>query len=276
MPASCSLDLAGQRLVLVGELDQRLEVVDVALELLPGLEPARGARVLGADLGGVRPGRPRIRARPCRPRARRRAARAPRGRGSGAGPRAARGSPRRAAASAPMSAGRPSRPKLAQRCCTEARPPRGGRKREPAPRHGFRTWRRIRRPADGVPTCRTGPPAAPGLNIGRGPPGLDPADRRIPAPRRSGSWCARPARVALNAPWDSYAEVTTHPNGRASRCARSSPRSATTPGSRTSRASASTRSTARRCAFAPPSCSRTAAATRSPRSRRRSSPSATR
>ena len=47
------VDLVGERLVLVGELDQRLEVVDVALELLPGLEPARGARVLGADLGGV-------------------------------------------------------------------------------------------------------------------------------------------------------------------------------------------------------------------------------
>ena len=50
MSASCCVDLVGERGVLVGELQQRLEVTDVALQRLPGLELARRPRVLGADL----------------------------------------------------------------------------------------------------------------------------------------------------------------------------------------------------------------------------------
>ncbi len=52
-PAELLADLVGQRLVLLSEFDQRLEIVDVALERLPGVQPARGTRVLRADLRGA-------------------------------------------------------------------------------------------------------------------------------------------------------------------------------------------------------------------------------
>ena len=49
------LDLGGELRVLLGELDEPLEVVDVARQLLVGAQAARLARVLGADApGGLR------------------------------------------------------------------------------------------------------------------------------------------------------------------------------------------------------------------------------
>ena len=58
------LELGGELVVLRGELDERVEVLDVALDPAVDLEAARHARVLGRDLRGAagvvpeRPGRP--------------------------------------------------------------------------------------------------------------------------------------------------------------------------------------------------------------------------
>ena len=46
------LELGRQLRVLLGHLDQPVEVLDVARQRLVGLQPARRARVLGADLAG--------------------------------------------------------------------------------------------------------------------------------------------------------------------------------------------------------------------------------
>ncbi len=46
-------DLVVQRRVLLGELEHRLEVADVAGERLPGVQATRGAGVLGGDLRGL-------------------------------------------------------------------------------------------------------------------------------------------------------------------------------------------------------------------------------
>ena len=56
-----AVELARELLVLLRQLDQRLEVLDVGLDAAEGLEPPRHARVLGADLRrrlGVIPERP--------------------------------------------------------------------------------------------------------------------------------------------------------------------------------------------------------------------------
>ena len=64
------LELGGELRVLLGELDEPVEVLGVGLQLRERVEPALRARVLGADLGRRPPGRPRSPARPSRPRAR--------------------------------------------------------------------------------------------------------------------------------------------------------------------------------------------------------------
>ena len=48
--------------ILLGQLGQRLEVLDVALELAEHRQLARGARVLGGHLAPPAPGHPRSRA----------------------------------------------------------------------------------------------------------------------------------------------------------------------------------------------------------------------